>query len=284
MNQESNILAMMDQLPTLAEVLSRQTQPPICLYNYYIVLRDRLDMEILLDFWLDISQAELLYKRYIKHARQISVLSTPITPIPQSNPDHLYLDQRKSLLTQMDMTEVLERIYVRYIVPHAEKEIRQLPLLIRQPIINYFHQSTLDKSLLIDNPMVLYTDAKEFVYQLLETTFPLFLQYKVLMNMTLPQQIGRVGVDIHPWEKRLWGVLPILLGVFCLITSITGIDPIWVLVFNLSAISIQFNCTTPSQENIKKKIFAKLVVDCSNNHSHHDCILFITWKTSLNVH
>ncbi|OBZ84327.1 Protein rax1 [Choanephora cucurbitarum] len=279
MNQESTILAMLDQLPTLAEVLSRQSQPPVCLYNYYIVLRDRLDMEILLDFWLDVSQAEILYKRYLRHARQNS--SAPSTPIPQCSPD-----SPKSFMTQMDMIEVLERIYMRYIVPHAEKEIHQLPLLIKQPIVDYFHQTAHDKGLLIDNPTVLYRDAKDFVYQLLQTTFPLFLQYKVLMNMTLPQQVGRVGVglflllsgfsfefsliflDIQPWQKRLWGLLPILLGVFCLMTSMVGIDPVWAVVLNLSE-TVPFQLNTVVQPQVKK-ILRKRSLFVSF------CILFIT--------
>ncbi|KAI8366309.1 hypothetical protein EDC96DRAFT_574990 [Choanephora cucurbitarum] len=272
MNQESTILAMLDQLPTLAEVLSRQSQPPICLYNYYIVLRDRLEMEILLDFWLDVSQAEILYRRYLRHTRQFS--SAPATPLPQCSPP---------IMTQMDMIEVLERIYMRYIVPHAEKEIHQLPLLIKQPIVDYFQH---DKGLLIDNPTILYTDAKECVYQLLQTTFPLFLQYKVLMNTTLPQQLGRVGVglflllfgfsfefsliflDIQPWQQRFWGLLPILLGVFCLVTSMTGMDPIWAVVFNLSeTVPFQFNTVVQPQVKkiLRKRAFIVLL-----------CILFIT--------
>ncbi|GAN09240.1 RGS domain-containing protein [Mucor ambiguus] len=299
----SKIESVLDQLPTLDDVLHRQSQPPVCLYNYYIVLRDRLELEILLDFWLDVAQADILYKRYMKYAnkRASTKFSSPKLPKPsisssildyhhrQSNNSNsndilthmLLLHPRASLATTMystttngsqpkrppptqtEMMEAIERIYLRYIVPSAEKEIVQLPVSIKESIGHHFYDSEKkDPSLYTGHPEnpIIYAQAKEYVHQLLESTFPLFLRYKVFMNLTLPQQIGRLAcglvlllvgfslefslifLNIHPWQKRLWGILPIILGVFCVITSITGIDPVWVLGFNLSeTVPFQFN-------------------------------------------
>ncbi|KAI9340601.1 hypothetical protein BD770DRAFT_372469 [Pilaira anomala] len=257
---ENYTSSILDGLPTLDDVLHRQSQPPVCLYNYYIVLRDRLEMETLLDFWLDVAQADILYKRYIKHAsRRGSTpkfnnnpsmkpsvdyhrLSQPSSPLSVHNRTSdilthmLLLHPRASLAptmntmtttnstnkkpppTQVEMMETVERIYLRYIVPSAEKELSGLPSYIKESISHHF---TVEIKQKVDNPMI-YAQAKNYVHQLLESTFPLFLRYKAFMNLTLPQQIGRLGfglillligfslefslifLDVRPWQKRLW--------------------------------------------------------------------------------
>lgn len=255
--------SVLDSLPTLDDVLHRQSQPPVCLYNYYIVLRDRLELETLLDFWLDVAQADILYKRYLKYAaRRGSTakfgqgkidynhhrLSSPVSIHPRTSDiltHMLLLHPRASLATtmnsattsastkkppptQLEMAETIERIYLRYIVPSAEKEINGLPNYIRESIGNHFsitiQEDPIKKKLNPDNPII-YAQAKNYVHQLLESTFPLFLRYKVFMNLTLPQQIGRLAcglllllvgfsleftlifLDVHPWQKRLWVIL-----------------------------------------------------------------------------
>lgn len=247
--------SVLDSLPTLDDVLHRQSQPPVCLYNYYIVLRDRLELETLLDFWLDVAQADILYKRYSKYAaRRGSTakftnqhrLSSPVSIHPRTSDiltHMLLLHPRASLATtmhstttagstkkppptQLEMAETIERIYLRYIVPSAEKEINGLPHHIKETIGNHFsitiqEDNPIKKKLNPDNPII-YAQAKNYVHQLLQSTFPLFLRYKVFMNLTLPQQIGRLAcglllllvgfsleftlifLDVHPWQKRLW--------------------------------------------------------------------------------
>lgn len=256
--------SVLDSLPTLDDVLHRQSQPPVCLYNYYIVLRDRLELETLLDFWLDVAQADILYKRYLKYAaRRGSTaaklgqkadynhhrLSSPVSIHPRTSDiltHMLLLHPRASVATtmnsattsgsttkkppptQLEMAETIERIYLRYIVPSAEKEINGLPHHIKETIGNHFsitiQEDPIKKKLNPDNPII-YAQAKNYVHQLLESTFPLFLRYKVFMNLTLPQQIGRLAcglllllvgfsleftlifLDVHPWQKRLWVIL-----------------------------------------------------------------------------
>lgn len=64
-----------DGLPTLNQVLARKTYPPVCLYNYYIVLRDRLHAEEQLDFYLDVRHHENLWRRFVKDARKSGVIT-----------------------------------------------------------------------------------------------------------------------------------------------------------------------------------------------------------------
>lgn len=54
-----------DRLPTLQEVLSRNTRPPVDLYCYYLFLQ-REGSEDMLDFWLDVHQHENLVRAYFK--------------------------------------------------------------------------------------------------------------------------------------------------------------------------------------------------------------------------
>lgn len=262
----NNSSSVLDYLPTLDDVLYRHSQPPVCLYNYYIVLRDRLELETLLDFWLDVAQADILYKRYIKYSTR-KASTTTTNRIQQPKPSisssmltynalataqrrssrtsdiltHMLLlhprasiantmcsntttaSNRKPPPTQHEMMETVERIYLRYIVSSAEKELNGLPHHIRESISQYFIHHTLSSTTkeVLDNPII-FAQAKNYVHQILQSTFPLFLRYKVFMNLTLPQQIGRLALgliflligfsvefsliflDVHPWQKRLW--------------------------------------------------------------------------------
>lgn len=261
-----NIINLLDQLPTLDEVLQRQSRPPVCLYNYYIVLRDRLQMETLLDFWLDVQQAEVLYRRYLKQQAKKQNSKTNISKsVPRSSTQspiesisatsfasqpemltHMLLMQPKPFSTpkrsttvttsitttssssslqssppqhypsQSEMVDTNERIYYRYIVPHAEKELLQLPTALRDKIIHAFNSNAP-----LDDPKV-FQNAKRYVHILLQSSFTLFIRYKVFMNLTLPQQLLRLAAGLFfllvgfslefsliflnmvPWSLRLW--------------------------------------------------------------------------------
>lgn len=261
--QQSAKAAGYQQLPTLDEVLRRQSRPPVCLYNYYIVLRDRLNLSILLDFWLDVQQARILHKRYMKYnklkngSNSSSSTNASLQPSPTVNSPHQliahYLLSRPFIASThakpslAEMTEIIEHIYLRYIVPHAEKELIYLPETIRDDIVRRF-----DNGGGTSNPdPAVFDEAQAYVHRLLEATFPHFLRYKVLMNLTLQQQLGRIAcglsvlligfsvefslifLNIRPWQYRVWGLLPIFVGVFCTISGLTGVDPLWVLLFNV---------------------------------------------------
>ncbi|KDE04249.1 hypothetical protein MVLG_05277 [Microbotryum lychnidis-dioicae p1A1 Lamole] len=58
-----------NRLPALAEVLRRNTRPPVDLYCYYLFLQ-REGSEDTLDFWLDVQQHENLCRAYFKDLRK----------------------------------------------------------------------------------------------------------------------------------------------------------------------------------------------------------------------
>ncbi|CAO3616140.1 unnamed protein product [Cunninghamella echinulata] len=334
------ILRLLEQLPTLDEVLQRKSRPPVCLYNYYIILRDRLHMEYLLDFWLHVQQAEVLYRRYMKQQQKKlnkkTLSSTTINTTTNNNNNNITanITDQPEILTQLlllqsssspslfstttainhnhninkrstintmtstannsnssqsslpqhqpsetDLIDTIERIYLHYIVPHAEKELIQLPTNIRDQIIKTFTQQQQNGGG-VDNPIV-FQHAKRYVQILLEYSFTLFIRYKVFMNLTLPQQIGRLGVgflsllisftlefsliflNISPWSKRLWGIIPISIAVYCLCSSICGLDPIWVLFFNISeTTTFKFNAIkqTKVRNILRQRSISLLIV------------------------
>ncbi|KAI9498994.1 hypothetical protein BDB00DRAFT_329483 [Zychaea mexicana] len=273
----SKRMAGLHELPTLEQVLRRQSRPPVCLYNYYIVLRDRLELETLLDFWLDVQQARVLHRRYLKQQQQqlqskksfITLSPTPSNLSHEQQLTHslLLASSAPSVVTETHMAQVVERIYLRYIVPSAEKELFHLPLSMRDAIT--------EKGL-ADDPVV-YNQAQKYVYQLLQATWPQFLQYKVFMNLTLHQQLGRVAVGLaslligfsiefsliflnfQPWHYRLSGIVPILFGVYCLISGLTGVDPIWVLAFNVSE-TTTFHFNRIQQPKVREILVARSVI------------------------
>ncbi|KAI8456725.1 RGS domain-containing protein [Phakopsora pachyrhizi] len=61
-----------NRLPTLQEVLARQTRPPVDLYCFYLYLQ-RERAEDSLDFWLDAQQHENICRAYFKDLRRSAV-------------------------------------------------------------------------------------------------------------------------------------------------------------------------------------------------------------------
>ncbi|RUS32176.1 hypothetical protein BC938DRAFT_476109 [Jimgerdemannia flammicorona] len=325
-----------DGLPTLDQVLTRKTLPPVCLYNYYIVLRDRLHAEEQLDFYLDVRHHENLWRRFLKDARKSGIIteediqlgghhlfnrlshaslsttnqrpssrlsdfplasdrpSSPSTgrnsPLPgaslTSNPSNRYptsdteeistdprdrddpeglqaaLGPRNSMVdpsqagrsakprpTRAEIKASAERIYHKYIMPSAIKELRQLPDPVRRRIKQAIENEGRD------NPEV-FLEAKKLVFDAMEVeAFPRFLRAKVWSNTTIPEALIRLvigliflflgfsmvlsfvfldwGPDWQKWTVRIWAMLPIWVGVLNLLIYQTELDPIWVLIFGV---------------------------------------------------
>lgn len=66
-----------NRLPTLFEVLSRRTLPPVDLYSFYIYMRDQQRSVDYLDFWLDVAQHMSLCRHYVRELRQSVLIETP---------------------------------------------------------------------------------------------------------------------------------------------------------------------------------------------------------------
>ncbi|KAJ1978478.1 Bud site selection protein, Revert to axial protein 1 [Dimargaris verticillata] len=72
-------------LPSLELVLSRKTCPPLCLYNYYVYMRDIEHAEENLDFWLDVVAHESLCKAYCQTLIKRKVASSPFSYLKRTN-------------------------------------------------------------------------------------------------------------------------------------------------------------------------------------------------------
>ncbi|KAI9885622.1 MAG: ssDNA endodeoxyribonuclease [Watsoniomyces obsoletus] len=66
-----------NRLPTLFEVLSRRTLPPVDLYSFYIYMRDQQRSVDYLDFWLDVAQHMSLCRHYVRELRRSVLVETP---------------------------------------------------------------------------------------------------------------------------------------------------------------------------------------------------------------
>ncbi|KAI9891549.1 MAG: Bud site selection protein, Revert to axial protein 1 [Vezdaea aestivalis] len=65
------------RLPTLFEVLSRRTLPPVDLFSFYIFMRDQQRSVDYLDFWLDVAQHMSLCRHYVRELRRSVMIGTP---------------------------------------------------------------------------------------------------------------------------------------------------------------------------------------------------------------
>lgn len=73
-----------NRLPTLFEVLSRRTAPPVDLYSFYIYMRDQQRSVDYLDFWLDVAQHMSLCRHYVRELRRSVMVGTPEGEMSQS--------------------------------------------------------------------------------------------------------------------------------------------------------------------------------------------------------
>jgi len=62
-----------NRLPILREVLLRRTAPPVCLFNFYLYMRDVEYASEYLDFYLDILAHEILCKAYVKDLKNLGL-------------------------------------------------------------------------------------------------------------------------------------------------------------------------------------------------------------------
>ncbi|KAG0204565.1 Bud site selection protein, Revert to axial protein 1 [Mortierella sp. GBA30] len=58
------------QLPNLWQVLHRKTLPPMCLFNFYLYMRDYEKSSEEVDFWLDVTAHEVLWKLYVRATKR----------------------------------------------------------------------------------------------------------------------------------------------------------------------------------------------------------------------
>ncbi|KAF9998425.1 Bud site selection protein, Revert to axial protein 1 [Entomortierella chlamydospora] len=67
--------AQSQQLPTLWQVLHRKTVPPVCLFNFYLYMRDYEKSSEEVDFWLDVTAHEVLWRLYVRATKRKQALA-----------------------------------------------------------------------------------------------------------------------------------------------------------------------------------------------------------------
>ncbi|KAF9170279.1 Bud site selection protein, Revert to axial protein 1 [Mortierella sp. AD011] len=67
--------AQPQQLPTLWQVLHRKTVPPVCLFNFYLYMRDYEKSSEEVDFWLDVTAHEVLWRLYVRATKRKQILA-----------------------------------------------------------------------------------------------------------------------------------------------------------------------------------------------------------------
>ncbi|KAI9487935.1 hypothetical protein BDB00DRAFT_885040 [Zychaea mexicana] len=178
-----------NDLPTLEQVLTRKTQPPVCLYNLYIIMRDRLHMEEVLDFYLDVQHHELLWRRYVKTMRRSGYLTEEDLADGFQSP-RVLSRLSQAILNRHDLTDSAHRILLRYLVPSASKELTQLPPELKATMRRQLEDGGRD------DPLV-FTDGKEYLFEYMRrNAYPKFLRLKVWGNLTLWQQMLRLVIGL----------------------------------------------------------------------------------------
>ncbi|KAI8889601.1 hypothetical protein K501DRAFT_315043 [Backusella circina FSU 941] len=266
-------------LPSLEDIISRKSRPPVCLYNLYIVMRDRLEYEELLDFYLDIKQYEQLWKHFIKDIRKHN------KHLEKDIADISYYSLSSSLSSQnsgadpkriKELIGYCQRIHLRYLELGAPKEVRQLPLKLKLDLCR-----VLQGKPYVGDPMV-FADAKAFCLAFMQQhVYPKFIKVKAYENVTLEQKLLRVVLSLlcllcaltgslcfiflgYPqWGVRFWIFIPFWLGIHNLLVFLTGVDPIWALAFNISeTTTFHFNSIIEHQVKmiLRKRSFISLFI------------------------
>ncbi|CEI99242.1 hypothetical protein RMCBS344292_13334 [Rhizopus microsporus] len=265
-------------LPTLDQVLSRKTLPPVCLYNFYIVMRDRLKMEEILDFYLDLQHHELLWRKYVKAMHRTGHLSEEDLSEGYQSPRLLsrlshspQQEEAEKIPSRKELAESAQRLLLRYLVPSATKEVTQLPPELRASLVK-----DLQKTEARDDPL-LFAEAKQYTLEYMQRfAYPKFLRLKAWGNVTLYQQLGRLVVGLvcllaalttslcfiflgYPqWGTRFWILLPFWLGIYNMLVFLTGLDPLWVLVFNKSE-TTTFKFNSIKQPQVKRILVSRSI-------------------------
>ncbi|PLW57691.1 hypothetical protein PCANC_01399 [Puccinia coronata f. sp. avenae] len=166
---------------------------------------------------------------------------------------------RSSAITRTDLIASAERIYYRYLLSGAEKEI-YLPSSLR--IHNFpINSASLphagsrdydDEASFLAMVPDLFVSQKEYIFRSMERdTFPRFLRAKAFGNLTPLSSIIRLVVglvavwmglsvglsliflDIQPRAHRLWSIIPLTIGIVSIVGHFYELDPVLML-FNRS--------------------------------------------------
>ncbi|KAL1920863.1 uncharacterized protein VTP21DRAFT_11498 [Calcarisporiella thermophila] len=231
-------------LPTLSQLLFKHAQPPFCIYTFLRFL-ERCHPEHVNDllFWL--------------HAREHHLLC------------HTKKRKKKPLL---DARASAERIYSVYFSSGAVKKLA-LPSHIEAEI-----KVTLETNILGRED--LFQQAQQWIEQTrLAGVYPEFLRWCTRCNLAgqeglriiigllalffgFSMEFSCILLDAKPWENRLWGFIPLTVGIYSLVTGILQLCPLLVLVAN-SYETTFFTLSKIQDSNIRRRLVQRSIVTLS---------------------
>jgi hypothetical protein len=210
------------QVPTLQQILDRKSLPPVCLYNLYIVMRDSLGNEEVLDFYLDLRHHEVLWRKYIRSLFRANLiadndLTEGVNSLPlaikvqaiqddmedrirqtiggnsnkhlKPTPDDFSTQYKDQLQNAHYIQESAESILHRYVVQSAHKEIN-LPPSIRSDITNCIEEKKRYDPLIFEL-------AKVWAMHIIQHfSYPEFIHIKSNGNITQGQQLLRICIGL----------------------------------------------------------------------------------------
>ncbi|POY74753.1 hypothetical protein BMF94_2229 [Rhodotorula taiwanensis] len=188
---------------------------------------------------------------------------------------------RSSAISRTDLIASAERIYTRYLMPGADKEVYLPPSLritdfplsrstlpaVTHP--DYDHEASLQAKI-----PDLFHQQKEFVYRAMEQdSFPRFLRSKAYGNLTPLSAYARLAfgllalwaafatgfafilLDVTPKAKRLWVILPFTFAIVNIVAWGYDLDPL--MVFMGLSETTPFRTIGIREPYIRKLLFAR---------------------------
>ena len=203
------LLVSRNQLPTLFEILSWRTLPPIDIISFYMHMLGQEQSVDYLDFLvgsnistvptyeeympttcsrLNVSQHLSLCRQYVRSTHS-SVLSeesnsspgpvTPLAAIPAK-----YTSAARNI-TRTDLRASATKILYTYLILDSERRIVVPESIVKEVIAGVEEQGLYDPEI--------FNEAKNYVFQVMERdAFPGFLRAKGLGNLTRMSQYPRV--------------------------------------------------------------------------------------------
>ncbi|GAA5985987.1 hypothetical protein JCM11641_004891 [Rhodosporidiobolus odoratus] len=189
--------------------------------------------------------------------------------------------QRNSAINRTDLIASAERIYSRYLMPGADKEV-YLPPALRitefplssstLPAVTHpdYDREAAAQAMVPD----MFHAQKEYVYRAMEMdSFPRFLRAKAFGNLTPISALVRLGIglvalwaglatafafiflDAKPKVRRLWIILPFTVAIINLVAHSYDLDPL--MVFMGLSETTPFRTISIREPYVRKLLFGR---------------------------
>ncbi|BGP19553.1 hypothetical protein JCM10213_000153 [Rhodosporidiobolus nylandii] len=216
----------------------------------------------------DSGLSEVEARRRRAHKRQSTTQVQPII-------------QRDTAINRTDLIASAERIYSRYLMPGADKEV-YLPPTLRitefplssstLPAVTHpdYDREAAAQAMVPD----MFHQQKEYVYRAMEMdSFPRFLRAKAFGNLTPISALVRLGIglvalwaglatafafiflDAKPKVRRLWIILPFTVAIVNLVAHSYDLDPL--MVFMGLSETTPFRTITIREPYVRKLLFGR---------------------------